>query len=139
MILYIYVLAAAIAVLGMIGIFRTTLDNMLTEPEKFQALLSNFFVKVSMVEILPIGMVILGYVFSSNEPLSMTDAIIPIVIIAILMIFNIFYIFLQRSPAGNVENELKQRIQSFIFITMALANAIPIVAIVFIFTSINSS
>lgn len=132
MFLYLYVLAAAIAVFGTIVLFRSTMDNMLTEPEKFSQYLNGFFTKFSIVEILPIAMIVLGFVFPPSVQLNMTDALIPIVIIGLLMIINIFYIFSQRSPAGNVEKELKQRIQPFIFIAMALGNAVPIISIVFL-------
>jgi len=132
MFLYLYVLAAAIAVFGMIVVFRSTMDNMLTEPEKFPQHLNRFFTKFSILEILPIAMIVLGFIFPPSEQLDMSDALIPIVIIGLLMIIHIFYIFSQRSPAGNVEKELKQRIQPFIFLAMALGNAVPIIAIVFI-------
>lgn len=137
--LYLYVLAAVIAVLGIIATFRSTLDNMLADPDQFPIYLNRFFVKVSMVEFLPIAIVILGYAFSPAEQMEIGDALIPVVIVALLMIFNIFYIFSQRSPAGEVGKELKQRIQPFIFIAVALANAIPIIAIVFILLTINPS
>ncbi|WP_080872472.1 hypothetical protein [Oceanobacillus timonensis] len=139
MFLYLYVLAAVIAVLGIIATFRSTLDNMLADPDQFSVYLNRFFIKVSMVEMLPIAMVILGYVFSPAEQLKISDAFIPIIIVALFMIIDIFYIFSQRSPAGEVGKELKQRIQSFILIAIALANAIPVIAIVFILVTVSPS
>ncbi|WP_152656820.1 hypothetical protein [Oceanobacillus sp. CFH 90083] len=134
--LYIFVLAAVIATLGTIRIFRSTLDNMLTEPEKLPKYMSDFFMKIALVEVLPIAMLILGFVFSSEEQLVMSDAYIPIAIIVIFITFSMFYIFSQRSPAGNVEQDMKQRIQMLIFLTLAFANAIPFMAIVFILLSV---
>lgn len=137
MYLYIFVLAAVIAVLGIIRVFRSTVDNMLTEPEKVQQYMSGFFTKVALVEFLPIILVILGFVFLQGEQLEMADAYVPIAIIVILIIFNMFYVFSQRSPAGNVEQDMKQRIQTLIFLTIALANSIPFIAIIFIILSVN--
>ncbi|MCT1905343.1 hypothetical protein [Oceanobacillus sojae] len=137
MYLYIFVLAAVIAVLGIIRVFRSTVDNMLTEPEKVQQYMSGFFTKVALVEFLPIILVILGFVFLQGEQLEMADVYVPIAIIVILIIFNMFYVFSQRSPAGNVEQDMKQRIQTLIFLTIALANSIPFIAIIFIILSVN--
>lgn len=136
MYLYIFVLAAAIAVVGIIGVFRSTVDNMLTEPEKIPQYMSSFFTKVALVEFLPIVMVVLGFTFSPGEPLEMADAYVPIAIIAVLIVFNMFYIFSQRSPAGNVEQDVKQRLQMLIFLTIALANSIPFIAIIFILLTV---
>ncbi len=81
-------------------------------------------------------MVVLGFTFSPGEALEMADAYVPIAIIAVLIIFNMFYIFSQRSPAGNVEQDVKQRLQMLIFLTIALANSIPFIAIVFILLTV---
>lgn len=135
--LYIFVLAAAIAVLGIIRVFRSTMDNMLTEPKKVPQFMSSFFTKVALVEFLPIIMLILGFVFPPGEQLEMADAYVPIAIIVVLIIFNMFYVFSQRSPAGNVEQDMKQRIQMLVFLTFALANSIPIIAIIFIILTVN--
>lgn len=136
MYLYIFVLAAVIAGLGIIRLFRSTLDDMLTNPESFQHYMTRFFTRVAMVEIIPILMLVLGFAFPPSEELVMSDAYIPLTIIAIIIIFNVLYTFSQRSPAGTVEKELAQRIQTFIFVTIALANAIPFIAIVFILLTV---
>ncbi|GIO25277.1 hypothetical protein [Oceanobacillus sp. J11TS1] len=132
MYLYIFVLAAVIAGLGIIRLFRSALDDLLMNPDDFQRYMNQFFTRVALVEVIPILMLVFGFAYSPSEELVMSDAAIPLAIIAIIIIFNIFYTISQRSPAGNIEKELAQRIQTFIFITIALANAIPLIALVFI-------
>lgn len=131
--MYIYVLAAAIAVFGILIFFKRNVELIKEDPNQVQEAQKNFFIGTAISESLPIVLLILGFV--NQEPVTMDEITLPLIIVAGLIAFAVFFIFLQR--AVGVDEENKQAVMNFSMIAVALSCAIPIVAIVFMFLSLQ--
>ncbi len=124
--------AAIIAVIGILIVFKVNLDKIKEDPEQVAKAQSNFFIGVAIIEILPLIMIVFALIHA--VPLPIEEIYIPAFIIIILMAFAMFFIFLQRKV--DVEEDRKQAVNQFSIIAIALANAIPIIALVLMFINI---
>lgn len=138
MVLYLFALAAVIAVIGVNSIFRKTIDILTNEPEKAAEARTRFFSQVAMVEIFPLVLIVLAFSFMTTETISISDAYIPIAIIIGTIVFHVISSISQRSHAqtANVDDSIKAQLQTFTFIKLAMGSSIPIVALIFIFLSV---
>ncbi|MBP2076179.1 hypothetical protein [Oceanobacillus polygoni] len=129
---YMFTAAAIIAVIGILIVFKVNLDKIKEDPEQVAKAQSNFFIGVAIIEILPLIMIVFALIHA--VPLPIEEIYIPAFIIIILMAFAMFFIFLQRKV--DVEEDRKQAVNQFSIIAIALANAIPIIALVLMFINI---
>jgi F0F1-type ATP synthase membrane subunit c/vacuolar-type H+-ATPase subunit K len=127
--LYIFVIAAAIAVIGILLIFKRQVEQIKEDPSRVGVAQQNFFIGTAIIEIVPILLLIYGIVNLETVPVE--EIYVPVVIVALLMVFSVFFILLQR--AVDVDEESKQPVTTFSFVAIAMANAIPLIAIVFLF------
>lgn len=131
--LYLYVIAAAMAVLAILFFYKMNVEKIKETPEKVGKAHTNFFMGAAMSEAIPIILIIFAY--TSIEPVQAVEGlIIPGIFIVLIMLFSVFFIFLQRSVG--VPEESKSAVNQFSMIAIAMANAVPIVAIVFLFLSL---
>lgn len=131
--IYFYVIAAAMAVLGVLFFFKTNVEKMKANPEARGVAQTNFFIGVALSEVIPIALII--FAFSTTEPtFEMNDVMVPGIIILVLMVVSTFFIFLQR--AVGVPEESRNIVNQFSMIAMAMANAVPIIALVFLYLSV---
>ena len=128
--LYIYVLAAAIAVFGILIAFKINVEKIKENPDQREKAQQNFFIGVAISESIPIILLIFGFI-NMETASSMEEIYLPVILVIMLMAFAIFFVFLQRSVG--VEAKSKEVIKVFSFIGIAMANAIPIIALVFLF------
>ncbi|WP_249869287.1 hypothetical protein [Oceanobacillus saliphilus] len=126
---YLLAVAAVIAVTGIIIAFKINLDKIKRDPEQMGKAQSNFFIGAAISESIPIIMIVFALI--NAEPVPMEDLYVPAGIVMIMMVFAAIFIFLQRSV--DVEEDQKQAVTSFSFIALGIANAIPLIALVFMF------
>ncbi|WP_339226557.1 hypothetical protein NSQ77_13500 [Oceanobacillus sp. FSL K6-2867] len=129
---YLFSAAAVIAVIGILACFKINLDKIKENPEQVAKAQTNFFMGVAISESLPLIMIIFALIHA--VPLPIENLYIPAFIIIILMAFAMFFIFLQRKV--DVEEDRKQAVNQFSMIALALANAVPIIALVLMFINV---
>lgn len=131
--LYIYVIASAIAVFGIIFVFKINVDKMKENSEYAPKAMNQFFIGAAISETLPIILLILGII--NQEPVqSIEDIYFPGILIIMLMAFAVFFILLQRA-VGSYEDS-KAAVNNLSIIAIGMVNAIPIASFVFLFTAL---
>ena len=131
---YIFVIAAALAVFGILMMYKKNVERLKEDPSQIGEAHRSFFIGTAVIEALPIVLLILGLV--NLEPVPMEDIYLPAIIIVLLAAFSVFFIFLQR--AVGTDEESKQAVNNFSMIAIMMSNAIPIIALVFLFLSVQS-
>ncbi|RKQ34340.1 hypothetical protein [Oceanobacillus halophilus] len=127
---YIPVLAAVIAVIGILAVFKRSVSQLKENPDNLEKIQTKLFIGVAISESIPILLIIYGFI--NMETVSSIDELfVPMVIVIALMVFSIFYVFTQSRL--DVEPEHKPMIRTFGFMGMGLVNAIPIIALVMLF------
>ena len=128
---YIFVIAAAVAVFGILMMYKKNVERLKENPSQVAEVHKNFFIGTAVIEALPIVLLILGFV--NVEPVPMEQIYLPAIIVIMLIAFSVFFIFLQR--AVGTDEDSKQVVTSFSMIAVMMSNAIPIIALVFLFLS----
>ncbi|MUV37347.1 hypothetical protein JNUCC1_01153 [Lentibacillus sp. JNUCC-1] len=124
---YLFVAAAAVAVLTITGVYKVLIDKLKLKPENAQKLQTQFFIGVAVAEVIPIVLIILG--FNQLESVgSVSELYLPGAIVVILMLFAVVFMFLQRAVGVNEESRTAVTLMTMIGI--ALVMAIPIISIV---------
>ncbi|WP_010648290.1 hypothetical protein [Oceanobacillus massiliensis] len=131
---YIFAAAAVIAVIGIIIVFKINLDKIKENPNLMEKAQTNFFIGVAISESLPLILIIYAFINIQEEPVPVDELYIPALIVIMMMVFAAFFIFLQQKV--DVEEGQKQQVISFSMIALALANSIPIIALVMMFMNI---
>ncbi|WP_156290911.1 hypothetical protein [Oceanobacillus salinisoli] len=127
---YIPVVAAVIAVAGILFAFKSNIDKIKQEPDKLEKYQTKLFIGAAISEAIPIILIIYG--FSAMETVALlTELYVPMTIVIALIVFSMIYIFLQTRL--DVDEELKPAIRSFGIIGLGLVNAIPIISLVMLF------
>lgn len=130
---YLPVLAAAIAVLGIVFTFKRNVDTLKQQPELLQKCQQNLFIGSAISEAIPIVLIVLGFT-QMESVYSLNELYVPFTIVFGLILFSISYILLQTKI--DVDEDSKGVVFSFGMIAIGLANAIPIIAVVMLFMMI---
>jgi F0F1-type ATP synthase membrane subunit c/vacuolar-type H+-ATPase subunit K len=129
--IYLFVIAAILAAISISVLFKINIGKIKEQPEQTSQIQTNFFIGVAISEAIPIVLLIFGLIntetVSSNQQL-----FIPAIIIILTIICASFFLFLQSKV--DVVEENKASVTSFTAIGMAMVNAIPIIALVLLFT-----
>lgn len=144
---WLFVLAAAIAVIGIVIAFKqlaASLEEKIFNKERsgqepFQKDLSSFFIKVAIIEAIPIILIVLGFINIETLPdgRDPSDLTIPLFLVIFSFIFGVLNIFLTRGRLladQNIEGESKAFINTVIFVGIGMVSAIPIIAAIAILT-----
>ncbi len=136
---WLFVLAAVIAVIGILAVFRNYMGKLqgIIEADKDMDMgaigreQTQFFIKVAMVEVVPIMLIVLGFLFMDST--GEYNPLIPIVIIVAVLLFALLQVFnIRRNMIGY--NEAPTQIQPIVttmcFIGVAFMTAFPIIAII---------
>ena len=136
---WLFVLAAVIAVFGILAVFRNYMakvqgiieTNQEVNMGTFGKEQSQFFIKVAMIEVIPIMLIVLGFLFMDST--SDYNLLIPIVIIVAVLLFALLQVSnIRRNVLGY--NDAPPQIQSIVttmcFIAIALMSAFPIIALI---------
>jgi hypothetical protein len=142
-----FAIASIIAVLGIVFFFkqmvRSVSDHLEKGEEKnisaIQSLLSRFFIKVAIAEVIPIILIIIGFVQSEKwtKEISTMAAYTPFIIVILTLLFGNLNVILSRGSLllfNDSKGQWKGTIDSIIFSAMAVVSAIPIISIVGILT-----
>lgn len=139
---WLFVLATVIAVVGIGFVFRkmmSTLEEGIIEKqsvtaESFQKEQSKFFLKIALVEIIPILFVVLGFTqLATYEVATQTEIVLPLSIVIIIAFLGIWSIVISRRQLlsnEDIPEQTKKLVHTSVFIGMAVINAFPIIAIV---------
>lgn len=127
---YLPALAAAIAVIGIIIAFKKNVDVLKEQPESIAKCQQNLFIGSAISEAIPLVLIVIG--FTQLESVSSLDELyVPFVIVVGLILFSITYILLQSRI--DVDEQSRGVVFQFGLISVALANAIPIISLVMLF------
>lgn len=129
---YLFVAASVIAVLGILFIIKGNMEKIKEDPESLAKAQLNIILGASIVEIIPILLVVLGFVKMDqvnfvNDSVTIT----PLVIVMLLMAFSIIFILLQVTVG--VPKQIKSQVLVLGLIGLFLSFAIPIVSLVALF------
>lgn len=127
---YIFVIATIVAVLPILFIFKITVERVKENPNLKEKALIQFFIWVAIIETVPILLIVFGMMNLESVP-RMEELYMPGIIIILTAGFAALFIFLQRT--FDVEEELKEFMNTSAMICLALANAIPLISIVALF------
>ncbi|GGA64569.1 hypothetical protein [Ornithinibacillus halotolerans] len=127
---YYFALAAILAVLAILLVFKLNVEKLKENPQQIGQVQTRFFIGVAVAESIPIVLIILGFLGLETVS-SIEELYIPGAIVIFSMIFAPFFIMLQKSVG--VPEEAKQTINTFSFIGIAMANAIPIISLACLF------
>ena len=141
---WLFVLASAIAVVGISFAFNKMMQQVQEKVEKgeqldlntMQAAQTKFFIQVAMAEAIPI--LIIVYAFTLIGQVVETNVVVPlVVIIGILVVAIVFLLRIRRDMMGapKMNQESVGMVNTLFFIGAALLSAIPIVSIVGIMTA----
>jgi|GEM_PF-6363698 len=126
---YIFVVAAALAVIPMLIIFKVTIERIKEDPSPAtrKKATTQFFIGIFLSEVIPIILFIYG--FANLVPADqMEDLFVPGLIILLLILISGLFVFMQRT--FDVPAELKDQLNVFAVIGFAVTNTIPILTIV---------
>ncbi|WP_284138987.1 MULTISPECIES: hypothetical protein [unclassified Virgibacillus] len=124
---YLFVVAALLAVLPILFVFKISVERIKENPQQKERTQSFFFIGVAICEIIPIILIIFGMINMMTVS-SIDELFIPGLILLFLMGFASFFIFLQR--VFDVEEDVKGFMNTFAMVGIAMVNAVPIIAIV---------
>lgn len=132
---YIFAVAAVLAVLGILFVFKRNVEKLKEDPDLIAKVNNQLFIGVAISEAIPIVLIIIG--FATMETVSnISELMVPGVIIILSMVFAIIYILLQTRI--DVDEKSKPTLNSFGMITIALVNAIPLISIAGLFMMMPS-
>lgn len=136
---WLFVLAAIIAVLGILAAFKNLMSyvqqkieaNEEVSIQSLQKKQGQFFVKVALSESIPLLLIVFGFMSmdSSNDQ----NIFIPLILVLAVLIFALFQVFNIRRNAlgyGETSKELNNIVNTLSFLGGALLSAIPIICIV---------
>lgn len=141
---WLFVLAAVIAVLGILFFFKQMMasiqssfrEGQIINRQAIQKEQTNFFIKVALAEAIPIVFIVVG--FAQIDPLGDTivNIFLPMIIILGTLVFALVQVLRIRNDTlgyGEISAETKNMINTLIFIGIALMSAIPTISIVALF------
>lgn len=128
---YIFVAAAVLAVIPILVLFKVNMEKLKEDPKQREKIQTRFMIGVALSEAIPILLIVWGFIEVAPVS-SMEELYIPGIIVIFIMVFAAFFIFLQKSVG--VAPEAKQTINSFAMVSIPIAMAIPIIALVSLFT-----
>lgn len=128
---YIFVIAALILAVCTIIVFSSTLSQLKQNPEAYEQLMQKFMIKVFLVEIIPIALVVYGFSLK-HQVTVFSELYVPLTIIVAIMAITAITILLRIRV--DVDPAQQQQITILGLIAIALANSIPIIGIVALFT-----
>jgi MFS family permease len=141
-----FVIATIIAVFGILFAFKNLMAHIREKIEKGQEVRgesiqqeqTRFFIKVAMVEAIPILLIVFGFMQIGQIDEQAHNTLLPILIILGIVSFAFIQIlFLKRDMVGHydpISSESKTLVNTLIMIGLAMVSAIPIVSIVAIST-----
>jgi F0F1-type ATP synthase membrane subunit c/vacuolar-type H+-ATPase subunit K len=140
---WLFVVAAIIAVFGIIFAFKKMAGGIETKLENNEPLnqgslqkeFTRFFITIAIVEVIPILLLVLGFAQMEGLFTQTTNQgiMLPLSLVFLTLLFGIGNVLLTRSRLLNdhdPSNESRNMINTITFIGMGMVSSIPIVSIV---------
>ncbi|MGE8204891.1 hypothetical protein ACQKP0_10035 [Heyndrickxia sp. NPDC080065] len=133
---YYFMFAVIIAVIGIAINFKIHMDKLKENPANRESIQSKFFIGIAIIEVIPIILVIFG--FMNLTPVSnINELLLPGIITILSALLGLLFVFLQSKV--DVTEEAKGMINTFTFIGFTLMMTFPIIAIVSMFIMITGA
>ncbi|RDW22228.1 hypothetical protein CWR48_00540 [Oceanobacillus arenosus] len=129
--IYFFVMAAILVAGSISVIIKINTRRIKEQPDQASKAQTNFFFGVAISEAIPLILLILG-IMNAEAGSSVNQLYVPAIIIIYTIICASLFLFLQ-SKVDVVEANIAS-VTNFTAIGMAMVNAIPIIALVFLFT-----
>jgi F0F1-type ATP synthase membrane subunit c/vacuolar-type H+-ATPase subunit K len=124
---YIFAAAALLAVIPILILYKKNLEKLKEDPGSSGKVQQNFMIGVAVSEIIPILLIIFGFV-NMERVSSITELYIPGLIVLLALSYSISFILWQKSMDVQAEN--KAVIHSFSMVSIPITTAIPFISLV---------
>ncbi len=135
---YIFVGASAVFVFGFLMIYSGIMNSIMAgnmEREEVQKLQTKFFIRIAVMEGPIIVAIVLAIMYMEQQAQNVNITLPIVLIIFITVIGLIRVLMLTRDAKASVDDAgLKNTVQTFFFLGMALLIAIPLICVVFLIT-----
>ncbi|WP_416147478.1 hypothetical protein ACM26V_14725 [Salipaludibacillus sp. HK11] len=141
--IWLFVIAAYIAVIGIFIAYKPivasfekrVLDKERVTQDNFQKEVTRFFIKVPIIEIVPIFLVIFGFIQLDEVQGTgqFSDVVVPFALVMVVLLFTIVKVISMRgriASISDIDNQSKNYINTLTFISISLLSALPIISIV---------
>jgi len=129
--MHFFAAAVALSVLPIAIIFKISMDRLKENPEERFSIQQKFFIWVFISEIIPIILVVFGFVNMAPAE-TINDMLVPAIIIVAITLFGVVFIFLQRLV--DVPADMKEMMTTFTLIGISLMFSMPIISTVAFFS-----
>ena len=124
---YMFMFASILAVFSILIVFKIFIDKIKQTPEDRNALQTKFFIGVAMAETVPLILIVFGFV-TSTPVASISDLLLPAIVIVLSMAFAPFFIFLQTRL--DITKETKSIVNTSALIGTAMTLSLPIISLI---------
>ncbi|QSS98859.1 hypothetical protein IMZ31_12185 [Pontibacillus sp. ALD_SL1] len=134
--IYFFVIAVLIATGGISFISRKALHDVAQKPDNLQSIQTKLFMGVALVEVIPIVLVVFGFI---NLDQSTINPVTPLILVAIITVINGGHVFkTYLSLLGDADKQAKEKLRMLFMVCLPLLMAFPIVAGVATMTTTGS-
>lgn len=127
---YIFVLAAVLAVIPIIVIFKINIDKVIEDPNEITMIQRNFFIGIALSKIIPVILLFYGIIKMTHIS-DISKLYIPWIIILGVVVYAFFYISSKNKL--DVDQDTKLAISTLVTIARPLTFSIPIMAAALLF------
>ncbi|KGP91858.1 ATP synthase F0F1 subunit C [Pontibacillus chungwhensis BH030062] len=134
--IYFFVIAVLIATGGISFISRKALYDVAQNPDNLQSIQTKLFIGVAVVEVIPIVLIVFGFI---NLDQSTIDPVTPLILVAIITFINGGHVFkTYLSLTGDADKQAKEKLRMLFMVCLPLLMAFPIIAGVATMTTTGS-
>lgn len=138
---WLFAIATLIASSGITVAFKQLMNLSIVvieekENEQLQRGLTNFFIKIAVIEILPILLTVFAIIKLQHFSGTIDDMILPMAIIGAIYILSLLVIFISAKQVQNdpkVSEKINSQVSTFMMMGIAISSTFPLIAFVMIF------
>ncbi|GAB6450018.1 hypothetical protein bcgnr5390_13170 [Bacillus luti] len=124
-----FVLSSLIAVIGLVFIIRNTIEKVNEQFDDRSKLQRNMFIQIIAMEIIPLALIVFGFMQIENYHDKLTTNY-PLIIILGTLVFGIVTLIQKHFSLGQISSEKKSHLLSLLFMGIMLIFSFPIIGIV---------
>lgn len=140
---WLFAFATIIACFGISIAFKQLMSHMLElvkeeNSQLLQRVTTGFFIKVALIEAIPIMLLVFGIMKMNKFNGTMDDMIVPLVVTVAVYIFSLLVIFLSAKQVQNypgLSANLKNQTSVFMMMGIAICSTFPLIAFIMIYLS----
>lgn len=139
---WLFALATIIACLGIITVFSNMMNRLAEiineddEANLLQREMTRFFIKIVIIEIIPIVLLIVGITKINQFNGTLNDMIVPLIVTVIIFLFSLVVIFFTARRVQNtpdISSFLKNQVSTFMMMGIAISSTFPLIAFIMIY------